>query len=704
MNFSTNDHIGKYRIIGELGRGGMGVVYLAEDTNLARRVSLKFLQGSLSQDGAFKAGFQREARLISSVVHPNIVQIHSLDELDGHLFIDMEYVEGQSLAQLMLDGPLSLPLASHLALDVLQGLAVCHRTGVIHRDIKPSNILLTTSGQGKILDFGIASALADSGTHALEQSESTMVFMGTPRYMPPEAWDEQPADQRWDLYALGVMLHEALTGKVVYESRTMLSLMREIATSPLPPIESKVEGISSSLAEAINGMVNPHPEKRLDSAEAGIELIRSSQETKSYSAMDSPTITVAMPKISVFEPLDDELISKKAVYRALLIAMPLILIVLGAMWMSDGMPVQDANTLSGDEAVDYPLIGFPTESIDIWLAQQVGAEDVRQWVLYLNSETGDSMYGFSDQGLAQMSISQSGNALTFEGQWAEYRTPGGMGFQAGSLSGSGIRHEDGNGFTMTCQFYSDRDRSVREETYYVSRNPDYMNRESFVRAIESQQWLPALLAFEIRPRRLELGTAINALFPSNRDQKVVVPRIDAGDSPTLDGELTDAVWARSFFGEEGRHGDLPALYGNASPLCFRHDGESLYVALTLEAEETAVVSVRFSIRQLVEKPLQDSARTELSVDRNGHHVIHHFVGGAESRLPDEWDVRVAQEKNRRNFEIKIPLAEELRLSDEAGVRNTLRVNCSVQFGEETGPVWGYINVSQVEHGAVIVLE
>ena len=235
MIFNTEDLVGKYRIIGLLGQGGMGEVFLAEDTNLNRNVALKVLQGNLSSDEHFKSQFRQEARSISSIVHPNIVQIHNMEELDGRLFIDMEFGEGQSFSDMIKAGPVPSHLASSVALDVLHGLSTCHKAGVIHRDIKPSNVLLTTTGQGKIVDFGIAKALADSSSKALKNSSSTTTYMGTPRYTPPEAFDGVIADPRWDLYALGIMLYESLTGKPAYTSTTMFSLMCEVMNDPLPP-------------------------------------------------------------------------------------------------------------------------------------------------------------------------------------------------------------------------------------------------------------------------------------------------------------------------------------------------------------------------------------------------------------------------------------------------------------------------------------
>jgi serine/threonine protein kinase len=715
MQFATNDEIGKYRIIGELGRGGMGVVYLAEDMNLSRQVSLKFLQGAISEDSTFKERFKREAQLVSSIVHPNIVQIHSLDELDGHLLIDMEYVEGQSLSGLMSDGPLSTSLASHLALDVLQGLAVCHRSGVIHRDIKPSNILLNTSGQGKIVDFGIATALADSGSNALAHGESTMVFMGTPRYTPPEAWEERAADVRWDVYALGVMMHEALTGAPAYNAKTMLSLMYEITSSPLPPIQSRVDGISSDLADVLNRMVAPDPENRIDSAEVAMKLIQECREATAYTAYDAPTITISIPKALKRKSEGGSL--NRYAWVAALIGIATVSTLIGSAMMlrdpkTQSTPAQQASLASESGFVlptgATPIAGVQSlEAVHVWRAEQVGAPEGRAWTLYTDSSSDgiSEMYGFTDRSLIHVTVNQSDTRFTVEGHWAEYPNAAHTGFQSGTITGSGVQHGNAQGFTLTTLFHSDRDRSRTEETYYVSPNTDFTDKQSFVYAIESSEWLMPLMEYEIRSRRLSLGVEMKKLFPAMHDQRVNAPRTLNNPEFSVDGVLDEELWTKRYFGTGGRLGELqPSNVETATPMLVRHDGNTLYLGLVLSVDEGESANAHLTLRQTVEKPLGNSPQTELSVDKDGQVEVRHCVGGIESPIANTWEVASSLSDGVWSIEIRVPLVKEVIRNDGTGMLDTIRLSCETTIGGEDGPYWGAGKDESVAHGALIFLE
>ena len=708
MIIETGEQISKYRIIGELGRGGMGVVYLAEDVNLERKVSLKMLQRSLAQDDVFKEGFRREARLVSRIVHPNVVQIHSLDEFEDHLFIDMEYVEGQSLGQLLREGPLSKPLAARIALDILQGLSICHKAGVIHRDIKPSNILLNTAGQAKIVDFGIASALADSGSQALKHSESTMMFMGTPRYTPPEAWDDHPVDTSWDLYALGVMLHEVLTGKVAYESQTMLSLMQEVLTKPLAPIESKVDGISPKLAQAIDGMVSPFPEKRFNSASDAANLIRESEEAKSYKAIDSPTITVAIPNTGVVKKQSVP-VEQGTFLRSMLIGIPLLVIVLGALWNFSAQSKEGKNDVADGRTsgnrYGFGLIGIAADQGHTWSAKAVSEDSTREWNLYSEGGEGlgDTLFAFNDRAIAHMNVNLTGDSFQVKGSWAEYRSDAGVGFQSGVITGSGIQHNNAPGFTMTLQFESDRDRSMYEESYYVSPSEEFRNKQEFAMAIERAPWLIPLWVHEIRPRRLALSPAFAQLLPSNSKQQVTAPRISESESPTMDGELSDEVWGRNFFGDGGRLGEIMGYEANSPLMYVRHDGSFLYMGFTVAVGEERDAMIRISLRQLVEKPITNSPRTEVAISQNGEFDFRHYIADTELPLPEQWQIRQLTKSDEWTLECAIPIDQEMRARFTSNILETLRFNCQVVVDGETVATWGDESYERVEHGAVISL-
>ena len=237
-----------------LGRGAMGVVYLAHDRSLDRQVAVKFIAATQPDAGA-RAHFHLEARAIARLQHPNVVTVFRVGEVEQHPYLVSEYLDGQSLAEL----PLPLPWRRVLSLGVnlARGLTAAHRQGVLHRDIKPSNVFLTTQGEVKLLDFGLAE-FADAASPAGSGSER--IAMGTPRYMAPELFAEASATPRSDIYALGMVLYELCTGA--------LPRRRRQPSPQAVPLTGRVLGIDPEFASLLERCVHPEPSERFASAEA----------------------------------------------------------------------------------------------------------------------------------------------------------------------------------------------------------------------------------------------------------------------------------------------------------------------------------------------------------------------------------------------------------------------------------------------------
>jgi len=198
------------KILGKLGQGGMGEVYLAEDTELGRKAALKFLPLPLTADPALKARFKREARAAAKLNHPNIITIYEVGEEQNSAYIAMEYVDGESLKEVLAREELQIPETLDLAIQICEGLSEAHRAGIVHRDLKPANILLDKKGRVKIADFGLARL---AGATQLT-SEGTV--MGTPAYMSPEQVRGEPLEARSDIFSLGVVLYELLTRRLPF--------------------------------------------------------------------------------------------------------------------------------------------------------------------------------------------------------------------------------------------------------------------------------------------------------------------------------------------------------------------------------------------------------------------------------------------------------------------------------------------------------
>ena len=228
--------ISHYKVIEKIGQGGMGEVYRAEDTNLSREVAIKVLPEQFTQDPQRLARFEREARLLASLNHPNIAAIHSFEHSDDIHFLVLELVPGDTLAERVGKGLLPVEEALEVCRQIAEGVEAAHEKGVIHRDLKPANVKVTPEGQVKILDFGLAKAFEEE-TPVTDISQSPTlteemtragVILGTAAYMSPEQAKGKPVDKRADIFAFGALLYELLTGKRAFEGETITETLGAI--------------------------------------------------------------------------------------------------------------------------------------------------------------------------------------------------------------------------------------------------------------------------------------------------------------------------------------------------------------------------------------------------------------------------------------------------------------------------------------------
>ena len=234
MSTTERTYGGRYTVIERVGSGGMAEVYRARDELLGREVALKVLHARFSQDRAFVERFKREAQAAANLNHPNIVSLFDYGADDGAYFIVMELIEGRSLSDILRDeGALMPERAAEIAADVAKALSRAHTGGLVHRDIKPSNIMITSSGQTKVTDFGIARALGSDGDQTMTQ---TGMVIGTAAYFSPEQAQGNPVDARSDVYALGVVLYEMLAGRAPFTGETPLAVAyKHVREDPVPP-------------------------------------------------------------------------------------------------------------------------------------------------------------------------------------------------------------------------------------------------------------------------------------------------------------------------------------------------------------------------------------------------------------------------------------------------------------------------------------
>lgn len=294
--------IGKYHIIELIGEGAMGVVYRATDSVLGRTVAIKVMSASIARQEDLRQRFLREAQAAGSLQHPNVVTIYDLGELDGHLFIAMEYVHGTDLEKLMeLSEPLSLQSKLDIVVDVLTGLSYAHRKGIVHRDIKPANIRVGDDGRAKIMDFGVAHLASSSITR-------TGLVVGTPSYMAPEQVMGTKSLPETDIFAVGAVLYQLLTGDKPFEAPTLQSLFYKIVTDMPKPIVEIMPGLPPALDRITRKALAKDPAARYSTAlEMANELthVRAQLSGAPYPASISLE-TVAMTKAEAEQTLAKE--------------------------------------------------------------------------------------------------------------------------------------------------------------------------------------------------------------------------------------------------------------------------------------------------------------------------------------------------------------------------------------------------------------
>jgi len=378
-----------YRVIGKLGEGGMGEVFLAEDTSLRRKVALKFLPERLQEDELAHARFLREAESAAALDHPYICHINEVAQMEtGQDFIVMEYVEGETLQDKLDDGPLPLEQAVQISSEIADALDLAHEKGIVHRDLKPANIMLTPQGHAKVMDFGLAKRVTtEEGTEqdltGLTCEGSTL---GTPAYMSPEQVKAHPVDHRSDIFSFGIIFYEMLTGVHPFRRSRPVETMGAILHEEPEPLANKIPRATELLQETLSQLLAKDPDERIqtiDELTNRLSQISSRQE----------------------EPQLSALLRSRLGQRFLLAATGVIAIILIGWWTLQRAPTEEGGpiissiavlpltNLSGDPEEDYFVDGM-TEALITDLSK-IGA-------LKVISRSSVMRYKGSDKTLAEI--------------------------------------------------------------------------------------------------------------------------------------------------------------------------------------------------------------------------------------------------------------------------------------------------------------
>ena len=259
--------LSRFEILQKLGHGGMGEVFLAEDTSIGRRVALKFLPASLQQDAKARKRFLRGAESAAQLDHPFICKIFEIGELEGSIFVAMEHIEGETLEKRLVRSKLSLTEALTIASEIAEALAAAHAAGIVHRDLKPSNIMLTMDGHVKVLDFGLAKRVTpegkeDASFETASQLTSEGSTPGTLAYMAPEQLRVQPADTRSDIFSFGIVFYEMLAGAHPFQTATSIDTATAILDSEPPPLSQSRERVPELLENIVSKLLRKDRDER----------------------------------------------------------------------------------------------------------------------------------------------------------------------------------------------------------------------------------------------------------------------------------------------------------------------------------------------------------------------------------------------------------------------------------------------------------
>jgi serine/threonine-protein kinase len=361
---------GRYRVLSPLGSGGMADVYCAEDTHLGRQVALKILYRRFAQDSQFVERFKREAQSAAGLTHPNVVNVYDRGEHDGTYYIAMEYLPGRTLKDVVVaEGPLEQEAVVDIGVQILRAASFAHRRGIVHRDLKPHNVMLDDAGNAKVTDFGIARAGASEMTEA-------GAIMGTAQYLSPEQAQGHAATAQSDLYSVGIILYELLTGRLPFDGESAVSIAVQHLNEPPAPISSRRPDVAPELEAAVMRALEKDPAARWHDADEFVRALEGArgslatqplgQDTAAFMPVPptavAPPVEPAVPVVHEYvEPEEEE---RKPRWPWIALGLTALLIALAALLLSGTDKVEVQRVVGQSEAVAVDRLrddGFEVE-------------------------------------------------------------------------------------------------------------------------------------------------------------------------------------------------------------------------------------------------------------------------------------------------------------------------------------------------------
>ena len=718
----TSKIVGKYAIRRELGRGGMGVVYLAEDVNLHREVAIKMVTPSADMSEEYLRRFRREAQAVASLSHPNIVHINAFEVVDGQFIIEMPPLLGGSLRDAIVKG-LTIGGFIRILGDVLSALSACHGAGIVHRDVKPSNVLLTDTGRGMLTDFGVATLTDGNWQASISGTSSTFLFGGTPQYVSPGVWSGESPEPRHDLYSLGIVAYEVFLGRPPFRANSPFELMREISEPELPSLQEMVPQLSPEFVSLVENLVRRDGST---SAETVLNALKTTPEWVLADGHEQETIQFVAKR----EPLPPTSTALRAsihrsAYRwqivSLLMAVIVAVLLFVLVWPDDSVRDQQSpftplvQHKSSQELTFHDGLVSAAELESLWTHPGSGAGRVllvgassspgeTRRALLLESEEGAySITSFTDKAVWGVELAPEGAGLFgVTGTWAAYETAGATAFRWARVSGSATwTGEPGAPIWLTMNVHSQSDGARWTEHLFLVNPPEDISNTSFLAQLESTPFALPIIYNELPARRLSGPWDFSALLPAVQDARLLVPAISLGESVKLDGNLQELVWTHTTPEHIyiGRPKTLNATLQGA------HDSRNLYLGV-----HSPVLPTHWRIRvAFLERPAMpmSSANWTRATLSSSKTLFESSTDGKLTPVAEGWRWEARESSEGLIVEIQIPLRHELLPASMSS--RSVRLNISVFSTDDEGaetPVaaWGWPVVDDVAHGAIAYLE
>ena len=696
--------LGKYRIVRPLGRGGTGVVYLAEDRSLGREIALKILDTAISSSEDFEWRFRQEARVIAALRHPRIIQIHSLDKISGALVIDMDYAEAGALSDAFVRGKVGAPRALRCTRDVLEALSSCHAQGIVHRDVKPSNILLAMDGGAILTDFGLAKLLAEHHSEVFQTCSSSGLFVGTPRYAPPESWDGVSATPAWDVYSVGVVLYESITAQPTYTALTPLALMKQMVERPIPPLLDVTKTVSAELNDLVLSMTNRDPNQRPANASEALARLHKTPEFAAEFPGQAPTVAMRLSwrarrrHRKMWQPRKPLRLRLRRTLPQIGIILAIIL-GLTALWVGHASqtdsPIPAASAPHAPPGV-YDTVDAETQRIQRahWLMRE--GQGPREWDVFASAESHLwKLHGRTEED----------GALEFEGNWAEYADSTARVFRYGTVQGRGSWVADGAEMALSLDFRSTQDGALRSRGLFLRRSDPEVTPANFLQERRRADFLEALLYNELLPRGASWAEQVEALLLPDSGARVKMPFVQGIDAAAvLDGQLTESFWRTlSIEGAEA-----PAANNSeAAPSAklFVGYGESgLHLGFRMPHLPSGV-EIALHLTTSFDVHTNDSPRWFAQFGKDGITAHWNSKGGRRQSWECIWKTAIEEGTEWREAEVLLPYASVgLDKHPNAGSRWLLNAAVFEQERLDQKPLtyWGSKDIVSPGPGIVLV--